>query len=80
MEGTLTTVGTWAIGLLLIGAGMFLVGRAILDVRAAIGKETKEWWKAVIGVFVGIVGGFMTIAGAQRILSWFQGAGSELPF
>lgn len=79
MEQWIQTVGTWGLGLLLLACGFFLIGRAILDIRHALGSDNKEWGKAGLGLFIGLIGGLMTVWGASSLISWFQNNGQSIP-
>lgn len=72
-------VGTWATGLVALAVGLLLIIRALLDVRAALGSENKEWGKACIGLFVGIIGGLIGWWGAEQIINWFKNDSAGVP-
>lgn len=75
----ITTVGTWALGLVALAVGFFLLIRALLDLRSALGGDNKEWGKAVVGLFIGLIGGLIGWWGASSIISWFRNNGNTIP-
>lgn len=79
MTDTITTVGTWGLGLALVGVGFWLMIWGIMDIGSGIGGKTKEWGKAGMGLFIGVVGGFLVAIGAVTIINWFKKGGSEIP-
>lgn len=79
MENWIQTVGTWAVGLIALAVGLFLIGRAVVDVRAALGGSTKKWGDAVIGVIVGVIGGLLGWWGASNIIGFFKTSGATVP-
>lgn len=70
---------TWVLGIVLIVVGMFLIIRAVLDLRVALGSDNKEWGKAAIGVIVGVLGGWLAYMGTSSIISLFKATGNDIP-
>lgn len=79
MTDTVTTVGTWILGLALVGGGFWLMIWGVMDIAGGIGGKTKEWGKAGMGLGIGVVGGFLAVIGAATIINWFKKGGSEIP-
>jgi len=79
MEDVVSDVGKWAISLASLGVGFWLIVWAIIDIGAGLGGKNKEWGKAILGIFIGIVGGFFGWWGAKNILSFFKSNGDEIP-
>lgn len=79
MTRIIENIGVWGLGIVLLGVGFWLVWRSVLDIGSALGGKNKEWGKALIGLGIGILGGFLIIVGATRILSIFKTNGQEIP-
>lgn len=75
----ISNIGTWGLGLVALVVGLGLIGRGIMDLWSALGKENKEWSKALVGFIVGTLGGLIGWWGAKAIISFFQGNSSEIP-
>ncbi|WDA67447.1 hypothetical protein [Lactococcus lactis] len=80
MTDKIQTLGTWALGLVLIGGGFWAMIWGVIDIAGAAGGKTKEWGKALIGLGVGVLGGFLIFIGATTLINWFKQGGSEIPF
>lgn len=79
MIGILTKIGTWAISLATLGVGFWLVIWAVIDIGGALGGKTKEWGKLLIGLAVGIIGGFLMVFGGNKLLALFKSNGQDIP-
>lgn len=75
----ISNVGSWGTGVVALIVGVLLIIRALLDVRAAVGTENKDWGKAGIGILVGILGGFIGWWGAEQIIGFFKNDGADVP-
>lgn len=79
MQSLLENVGAWGIGLVALGIGLWLIAWGIIDVGGALGGKNKEWGRALLGLVIGIVGGWIGWMGSSRILSLFKSNGQEIP-
>ena len=79
METWITNVGTWVLSIVLLVVGFVLIVRAVLDVRAGLGEENKDWKTVGWGIVVGLIGGLLGWAGAQWILDFFKTNGQNIP-
>lgn len=75
----LGATGTMILGWVALFVGLFLIGRALLDVRSGLGKDSKDMGKAAIGLGVGLVGGLIGWWGASAIINFFKSNGRQLP-
>ncbi|HIB1899782.1 TPA: hypothetical protein ACWWDF_002402 [Enterococcus faecium] len=79
MEDYINTVVLWGVGLVMVGAGGWIMGWAILGVGGALGGKEKEWGKAISSFLVGLVGGLIAVWGASNIISFFKTNGQKIP-
>lgn len=79
METVLTDVGKWAISLVSLGVGLWLIIWAFIDLGGALGGKSKEWGKAILAIAIGIVGGFIGWWGVSNILAFFKSNGDQIP-
>lgn len=75
----INNMGQAVLGIVAIVVGISLIVRALWDIRDGIGKATKDWPKAGIGILVGTVGAFIMYWGATNIISFFKDAGNSIP-
>lgn len=75
----LSSTGTMILGWVALFVGFFLIGRALLDVRSGLGKDSKDMGKAAIGLGVGLVGGLIGWWGATAIIGFFKSNGKQIP-
>lgn len=80
MESTISELGKWAISLVSLGIGFWLIIWAFIDLGGALGGKNKEWGKAILAIGIGILGGFIGWWGVSNILSFFRSNGDEIPF
>lgn len=79
MEQWMVNIGTWIISLAALGVGIFLIVRALFDVREGLGGKSKDFGKAAIGIAIGLVGGFIGWWGGSNILNFFKNNGQQIP-
>lgn len=79
MESTIADVGKWAVSIVSLGIGFWLIIWAFIDLGGALGGKNKEWGKAILGIGIGILGGFLGWWGASNIISFFRSNGDEIP-
>lgn len=79
MQSIIENLGTWGIGLVALGVGIWLIIWGIVDIGSALGGKNKEWGKFLLGLGIGIIGGAIGWIGATRILSIFKSNGQEIP-
>lgn len=75
----LNSTGVMIVGWVALFVGLFLIGRALLDIRAGLGKDSKDMGKAAIGLGVGLVGGLIGWWGASAIITFFKSNGKQIP-
>ena len=75
----LSSTGTMIVSWVALFVGLFLVGRALLDIRSGLGKDSKDMGKAAIGLGVGLVGGLIGWWGASAIITFFKSNGKQIP-
>lgn len=79
METWINNIGTWGLGLVLIGVGLILIIRAVIDVGKALWKDNKEYGKAGIGFGIGALGTFLLYFGATSFIGFLKGLGNSIP-
>lgn len=79
MDSVINDVGQWALGIVALAVGFFLIIRAVIDLGGALGGKNKEWTKAILAIAIGIIGGFIGWWGVSNILSFFKGNGDQIP-
>lgn len=79
MENVISDVGTWALSIVALAVGFFLIIRALIDLGGALGGKNKEWGKAILAIGIGIIGGFVGWWGVSNILSFFKSNGDQIP-
>lgn len=79
MESTIADIGKWAISIVSLGIGFWLIIWALIDLGGALGGKNKEWGKAILGIGIGILGGFLGWWGVSNIISFFRSNGDEIP-
>lgn len=79
MNAVIENIGTWAIGLVALGVGFWLIIWGVIDIGGALGGKTKEWGKLLMGLGVAIVGGFLLMFGGTKLLALFKSNGQDIP-
>lgn len=79
MESTLKEIFEWGLNLVMIAVGSFLIIRGLIDVGGALGGRRKEWGSAIMGIGIGLLGGFIGWWGATNIIDFFKSNGDEIP-
>lgn len=79
MGELIRTVGEWFIGLVATGVGFWLAIWGIIDIGSGLGGKNKEWGKFLLGLGIGIFGGFLIVVGGLKILALFKSNGQEIP-
>lgn len=71
--------GNWAIGLLLAAVGIGLIGVALIDMFKSVKGDPKNWPGFIIGLLIGLFGGFFLIVGATGFINIFKSKSNEIP-
>ncbi|EFO68658.1 hypothetical protein ABVC38_00175 [Lactobacillus iners] len=79
MSEYVTRVILFALGIVAVGGGGWLIVVAIKDWVAALTPADKDWKKFLFGLFAGLIGGVLIGWGASAIYNFFKSHGSEIP-
>lgn len=79
MLNWILNTGNWGIGLLLAAVGLGLIGVAALDMFKSVKGNPKNWAGFIIGLFIGLLGGFFLIVGATGFITLFKSKSNEVP-
>ncbi|MBC2242235.1 hypothetical protein [Listeria booriae] len=79
MTDTLKTVGMWIVSIIAVGGGIWLIIWGIIDLVSGLAGKNKEYGKVLLGIGIGVFGGFLMLWGGSNIISFFQSNGSQIP-
>ncbi|EPM6858982.1 hypothetical protein ACTPGW_002608 [Enterococcus faecalis] len=79
MTSVIENVGFWALNITLLVVGFGLIISGIFGVGSGLWGKNKEYTKAVIGLLIGILGGFLGWWGASNVLEFFKSNGQDIP-
>lgn len=71
--------GNWGLGLLLAAIGIGLIGIAAIDMFKSVKGDTKNWAAFIVGLLIGLLGGFFLVVGATGFINIFKSKSNEVP-
>lgn len=76
---TLKNVGVWILNIIAVGGGLWLIVWGVIDLVSGLSGKNKEYGKVLLGIVIGVVGGFLILWGGNSILNFFQNNGAGIP-